>query len=233
MSYLRKVWNNLSDNWKNIFITKFSKTLLKFSKWNTIFISQKFLEEIYLSEELDLQNLNITDLSGLQLTPNLKKINLNKNLLTSLDGIEKLTLLKELIASKNSLQNIYPLFLLKNLEFLDISYNQIHYLFPLFQSNLRVLYCNFNKIKSLDGLETIKTLEILDASNNKIEKLDFSLWSSFIREIWVAHNKIVIFDGLFNQNLNSLEILDLSFNPINKIDLPKNYSFEILLEGIE
>ncbi len=233
MSYLRKLWNEISEDWKNIFIQQFSIPVLKFSNWNTLFISQKFLENIYFSESIDIQNFKVNELSGLKLTPYLKKLRISNTILDNLDGIEKLYFLTELIVTKNVIKNIYPVYFLKNLNLLDISYNQISYLFPLFCSNLEVLYCNHNKIKSLDGLENVQNLKIIDASYNKLTELDFTYWKNSPYEIWVAHNKIeklMGFDGHFTQ---TLEILDLSHNPIYLEDLPLNFQNELIHEGIK
>ncbi len=233
MSYLRKLWNEISNDWKNIFIQQFSIPILKFSHWNTFFISQKFLECIYFSESIDTQNIQITDLSGLKLTPYLKKLCISNTSIDNLDGIENLNFLNELIVPKNQIKNLYPVFFLKNLKVLDVSYNQISYLFPLFRSNLEVLYCSHNKIKSLDGLENAQNLKIIDASYNKLTELDFTFWKNSPQEIWVAHNKIEKLNGFHENFAQSIEILDLSHNPFFLEDIPLNFQNELILEGIQ
>lgn len=232
MSYLRKLWNEISDEWKNIFIHQFSIPVLKFSRWNTSFISQKFLEKIYFTEELKINNLKINDLSGIKLTPYIKKLQISNTPIESLEGIEKLSCLQELIAKQNFIKNIYPLYCLKKLKSLDISHNQISYLFPLFRSEIECIYCSHNRIKSLDGLENLNNLRIIDASYNKIKELDFTYWKNCPQEIWVAHNKIEKVKGFHEKFFQSLEILDLSYNPIHLEDIPQNFQNELIIEGI-
>lgn len=230
MSNLRKLWNQISEEWKDLFIHKFSIPILKFSQWKTLFISEKFLENIYKTEVLDIHDFKIYDLSGLVLTPHLKKLQINKCSVESLDGIEILTQLQELNLSKNFIKNLYPLYFLNKLKFLDVSHNQISYLFPLFRSNLEVLYCSHNKIKSLDGLENIKNLQLIDASYNKLTELDFTDWKNSLQEIWISNNQIRYLKGL---PLHSLQILDLSYNPILLENIPQNFKNELIIEGIE
>jgi len=229
MSYLRKLWDNISEQWKNIFIHKFFDSAINSSRWSKVFVSKKFLDTIYHTEVLNVENVSLKDLSGLTLLPHLKKLHLVSNELKSLEGIENLSGLKELVVSRNQIQNIYPLFLLPQLEFLDISYNHITYLFPLFKSNIQQLYCSFNKIRTLDGLEKLKNLKILDASNNQLKEIDFTPWECPLQELWVSRNKIESIN--FSVKLN-LEILDISFNPISMDKIPSGYSFELIAEGI-
>ncbi len=231
MSYLRKLWNNISQDWKNIFIHQFSISLPRISHWNTFFINSKFLDSIYQTTSLNLENQNLKELSGLVLTPNLKSLNLNKNQLTTLDGIQNAPNLSELFVSKNFLKNIYSIYELKKLEILDISHNNIEYIFALFQVPIKELYCNHNKIKTLEGLEYIRTLEIVNASFNKLSEIDFSYWENSPKEIWVSNNRIRKVMGLSTNFLKTLQILDLSFNPIKKEDLPTHFQNELILEG--
>ncbi len=231
MAFLRKLWNQISQQWKNIFLQKFSNNVLKLPQWNTFFISNKFLDTLYETHSLNVENYQIHELSGLIMTPNLKVLNLNKNHLTSLENIQNVSSLTHLTVSKNSLKDIYPLFKLSKLEILDISFNNIAYLFPLFRSPIKELYVSHNKIQILEGFSTQK-LEILDASFNKIHELDLTNWEKIPREIWLSNNQIQKIYG-FPTRINApLELLDLSYNPITKKDIPNEMTQELIIEGI-
>jgi len=102
-----------------------------------------FLNNINLDyiEELDLSHNELTDISGVKLFKNLKKLYLNINRLSNISGIKDLINLEWLNISNNKIKNILVLKNLIKLEILNISYNKI--------KDISVLK-NLIKLKSLD-----------------------------------------------------------------------------------
>uniref|UniRef100_T1J5X0 Protein phosphatase 1 regulatory subunit 7 n=1 Tax=Strigamia maritima TaxID=126957 RepID=T1J5X0_STRMM len=145
---------------------------------------------------LDLTNCSLlsVNLSNGDDLPNLRSINLEKNLLTTFSGLIRLNEIRVLClnynhiesllprpvkksksldsASKtNSIDNVGDGHVMKNLEVLHLAYNEISQLerlqlhrFP----SLKTLFLQGNKIKSMSGLEGLWYLEHLVLDRNQI-----------------------------------------------------------------
>ena len=118
---------------------------------------------------LDIQNKNISDLTGLEYCKNLKKIDADSNNITSLDSIKDLTKVQEFCFSNNKITDISPL---KNLDSIwgTIANNYITDISALKEfkaSNLDCMDFRGNYIRFDDGSENLSTLNEL-SKNGKI-----------------------------------------------------------------
>jgi len=116
------------------------------------------LEVIYLN----LQDNELTDISGIKLFKNLKSLYLSNNKLTDISVLKNLKQLIILNLSKNEIKNISVVQYLKNLEILTLGWlklksNQIKYI---------------NSCKKLKEIHTIKAFEnrtVLNQLNKNIK----------------------------------------------------------------
>lgn len=126
------------------------------------------LEALEVSS-LNLRDLKLTSLVGIQSFKNLKSLNCNDNLLTSLN-VTGLTNLEDLDCGFNEMVSLNVTGL-ANLKELNCSYNVLTSLNVIGLANLRTLNCNYNLLTSLNGTG-LKGLELLACSNNKLGSLN-------------------------------------------------------------
>jgi len=112
--------------------------------------------------ELNLYYNELTDISGIKLFKNLKRLYLSYNKLTDLSVLKDLKNLKTLWIANNKITDISVLKYLKELRFSDIRYlllesNQIKYINSC--KNLKTLYCR----------EGFKDMNILNQLNKNIK----------------------------------------------------------------
>lgn len=107
----------------------------------------------------------------LQRFPNVTAFDCSNGCLVSLAGIQVLTKLKILVCASNRLETLYGIQDLVELEELDCWDNQIRSLAELRNMNLTDLWCSFNKITSLDGLQKSTNLTSLRCNSNRITSL--------------------------------------------------------------
>ena len=129
--------------------------------------------EIYNIKSLDLSNLSIENLDGIEHFAKLESLNLSNNKVKkSLALRHHSYFLKELDLSSNQLQDIDFVYDLNNLEILNLANNEIEDLSPLkFTSNLTSLNLANNRIKNISVLASKTNLTKLFLKGNFI--LDF------------------------------------------------------------
>ncbi len=124
-------------------------------------------------KELKLRNNKISEISGLNDSPDLVLLDLSDNNIIKINGLSNQINLKELHLANNQIKKIEGLDNLKQLKTLDLSGNQVSNLGGLASlSELEHLNLSNNKITSLKDLEKIEALKHLDLSNNKLSTLD-------------------------------------------------------------
>ncbi|HAR64088.1 MAG: hypothetical protein DKM50_05110 [Candidatus Margulisiibacteriota bacterium] len=84
-----------------------------------------------LEGDLELQGLNINDLSGIEDCINISSLNLTHNKLTDADALKHLINLESLFLSENQIEDLSFLTGLVNLKELDLSFNSIRDITPL------------------------------------------------------------------------------------------------------
>lgn len=111
----------------------------------------------------------IHTLDGIELMPNLKKLNCAGNEISMLN-LKEQTLLEELVCNENSLDTLI-LTSLPNLKTLDCSKNHLRGIDVSKNEQLESLVCWTNQIDTLN-ISQNKGLKVLNCQNNKIRVLD-------------------------------------------------------------
>ena len=117
------------------------------------------------SEQLDLSNMGLHDISSLSECTNLRFLNLSGNSITDISPLLDVPNLETLVLSDNNISNINPLMGLSSLKYLYLDGNSISALSALSGlSDLTELYLADNPLSSLAGIENLNYLETLDIS---------------------------------------------------------------------
>jgi len=185
---------------------------------------------------LDIQNLSISDLTGIEDFVALTALDCSDNNLTDID-VTKNTALMILWFSNNLVSSID---VTKNVNLISLvcSYNLISNLNLSLNPSLNVLVCENNQLSALDVTKNTN-LSILTCENNQIKSLDLSnndnLSSlncsfNFLSELDVS-NKPKLLNLFCDNNLLteldfsntiSLTILNCGFNQLSELDISKN-----------
>ncbi|WP_372474454.1 T9SS type A sorting domain-containing protein [Capnocytophaga sp. ARDL2] len=188
-------------------------------------------DEIQISEAvaytgaIDLLNMGIQDLTGIEAFVNITELDCSENQLTSLD-VSANTELKKLYCYDNQLESLN---LNQNtlLELLSCENNQLTSLDVSANTELKKLYCYDNQLESLN-LSQNTLLELLSCENNQLTSLDLT-YNPSLKQLHCAENLITFFQGL-GTNLvelicqdNKLTSLDLSHcTSLNKLFCENN-----------
>ena len=168
--------------------------------------------EISKVEELYINDLNISDLTGIKYFTSLFALNCNANNLTSLD-VSGMPELGYLYCNGNNLTSLNITNC--NLYTLSCSRNSLSSLNLTGMNRLTYLYCSNNNIKTLN-LSEFTSLEELDCSNNGLNSLNISGCQK-LRELCISGN-----------NINSI---DLSLYPTIKY-VYENYPHYMIADRV-
>ena len=150
--------------------------------------------ERYAVTEIDVENKYISNLSGIEFFPNLKKLNCGHNRLTSLD-VSKNTVLQELVCWENQLTS------------LDVSQN----------TALQELACFENQLTSLDVSQN-PALQKLSCWDNRLTSLDVSK-NTELTYLKCSYNRLTELDVSKNTELT---YLDCGYNRLTELDVSQN-----------
>ncbi len=158
---------------------------------------------------------HITDLTGIELFPNLNTLDCSGNQLTSLD-LSKNTELTHLNCHNNQLTSLD---VSKNtaLTYLRYSNNQLTSLDVSSNTALTWLECQNNQLTSLD-VSSNTALTYLECQNNQLTSLDLSK-STALTRLFCLENQLTSLDVGKNTELTSL---DCSENKLTSLDVSKN-----------
>ncbi|MGB0892067.1 MAG: ELWxxDGT repeat protein [Flavobacteriaceae bacterium] len=151
---------------------------------------------------LNLENKNISDLTGIEAFTSLKTLNVKNNLLASLD-LSMLTTLEELNCAKNEITN------------LNIKRNQ----------SLKNLYCENNRLSNLDISDNTH-LQTLSFHSNSIEQINITNFLQ-LETLICRDNMLTSLDISTNSNLHTLSAINNSLDCIqvsNVTDAITNWS---------
>ena len=142
------------------------------------------------SEQLDLSNMGISDISSLSECTNLRFLNLSGNNISDISPLLDIPNLETLVLSDNSISNIYPLMGLTSLRYLYLDGNDISGISALSSiSGLIELYIADNPITSLSGIETLNYIETLDISGIEAsDEMLTQLYSSYSLKLIILNN---------------------------------------------
>ena len=211
-------------NLENTPISKFRFEKNSILKWTDKFFRKTIYTPPQNLQELNLSSCkNLSDISGIQQTPKLKKLFLKsfKRIHSSWRHIFKLTELKELDISKNSLKNLPENFSeLDHLESLNLRDNLLKKLPPSFSKlkNLKELDISKNPIKVLpenfSELDHLESLNINDTLLNTLPSCISKLKN--LKKLDVSKNLIKVLPENFSEldHLESLNINDTLLNTL-------------------
>ena len=166
--------------------------------------------------ELDLQNNQISLISGLERMTNLSILGLYNNQINQISGLEGLTRLTRLDLEKNEIQHISGLESLTRLTRLELQNNQISQISGLEGlTSLEELYLEDNQISQISGLESLTHLTELDLDSNQIQRISGLENLSSLTNLDLRNNEISQISGL--ESLTSLNELYLGNNQISQI----------------
>ncbi|MFD2725809.1 T9SS type B sorting domain-containing protein [Hyunsoonleella rubra] len=150
--------------------------------------------------DLDVSQLNINDLTGIEDFSSLEVLDCSENRLSALD-ISQNTNLKQLFCAFNRITS------------LDISNN----------IGLSIIWCNFNRIPVLDVSNNTGLLSLV-CSNNLLTEIDVSNNLSLNTFLCVG-NQISSFDVSLNSNL---KVFHCSNNRLTEVDVTNNPALNVL-----
>ena len=155
------------------------------------------------SEQLDLSDMGLSDISVLSECSSLKFLNLSGNAISDISPLLDIPELETLVLSRNSISNIYPLMGLTSLRYLYLDGNSVSGINALSGlTNLTELYLADNPITSLSGIEKLNYLETLDLSRTGAnDELLAQLYSSYSL-------KLILLNGNPDLTGNAVDALD-------------------------
>lgn len=198
--------------------------------------------EALVTTSLEVQNSNISDLTGISAFTNLTHLDCNHNSITSLDAtalvnVQELYCYNNNLTSLNvtGLTSLYNLYCSNN-QLTSLNVNGLTGLIYLycFQNALttlnvtnlpilNTLYCSANQLTSI-SLSNLPSLFYIGCDNNLLTTLDVTGIPS-LRTLTCANNQLTVLDLT---NINDLNSLDFSNNSISSIDV-SNQSHLIVL----
>ncbi len=171
---------------------------------------------------LNVNMLNIADLTGIEDFQNLQMLLCNNNHLTSLDVTQNLAL-QELNCNKNQLTSLDVTHNLA-LQKLDCWSNQLTNLNVAHNVDLQTLNCYSNQITQLDVTHNL-ALQNLVCYNNQITSLDITQ-NTDLQELDCSFNPFTQLDVTQNTNL---QYLDCVANGLTNLDVTHNANLILLV----
>ena len=158
--------------------------------------------------QLNINDSQISDLTGIEGFINLTSLDCHNNDLTKLD-ISNNTFLKQLLCNNNKITSLDT----SNngeLQYLSIHYNELESLDISTNTFIKGLFCGYNKIKNLN-ISTNKSLQYLSVQYNKLINLDVSN-NVFLKSLECNYNEIKTLN-LKNSNNTILDVFNAKNNP--------------------
>ncbi|MDR2769468.1 MAG: leucine-rich repeat domain-containing protein [Puniceicoccales bacterium] len=164
-------------------------------------------------DQLQADNVQISDLSGFEKLTNLQHLSLSKNLISNVHPLVTLKELKELNLSHNLIKVASPLIQLPTLEYLNLANNQIKYCFFCTFPRLQTLNLAHNSIQQIHGQgdDFNKFLTHLDLSSNPLIQFPSKFHAPRLKELNCSETHLNSIASILN--LKSLEILRLKNCP--------------------
>ncbi|KAG4305076.1 hypothetical protein PORY_001246 [Pneumocystis oryctolagi] len=167
---------------------------------------------------LNLSNNEIKSLKSLSVLVHLRQLNASNNKISSLDGIQKLDGLLDLSLSQNLLSDIdLSNYNLSKLEQLDLSCNKINKLIGIHNlHNLMVLNLDKNNLSAFDVKEKMPKLRVLKLSMNSLKKFDPINFSN-LRILFLDSNNLQSINEI--NCLKKMECLSIRNQKIGRLNI--------------
>lgn len=173
-----------------------------------------------MSGDLDLRELGIADLSGLELVTGVTAIHLGANAITDVSPLSGLSNLTVLNLRENAIADLTPLASLSNLNRLYLRENSISDLSPLASlTNLTILHIDDNGIDDILALSGLANLRELDLGENAIGDISILSRLSHLTTLRLDRNSITDVSALSGlSNLTKLYLDENSVSDVTAID---------------
>lgn len=160
--YLNEWWEELSDEWKHIFLLN--------SKLNEAQLDSEGLHKITYLKKVRIDSIEISSISPLNEFYFLEDLYISRTRINDISDITKHSGISKLTLSKSPIFDIAPLNDLKSLKYLDISNTGIIDVSSISNlSQIEVLKIAGTKIKNLNSLEDLYELKELDISSTIVK----------------------------------------------------------------
>ena len=171
-----------------------------------------------MSGDLDLRELGIADLSGLELVTGITAIHLGVNAITDVSPLGGLSNLTVLNLRENAIADLTPLTSLSNLNRLYLRENSISDLSPLASlTNLTILHVDDNGVDDISALSGLTNLRELDLGENAIGDISILSGLSHLTTLRLDRNSIRDVSAL--SGLSNLTKLYLDENSVSDVSV--------------
>ncbi len=167
--------------------------------------------------DLDGEDRDISDVSGIEYCTNLQKLNLMSNKIIEVSDLGTLTNLQELLLTSNDIIDISALGALTNLTWLSLMDNHIINISALNTlTNLQELALLKNQIVDISALSTLTNLTWLSLGWNNISDISGLSTVTLLRWLGLDINQIAdIYPLIQNSGIGNGDTVNLSDNPLN------------------
>jgi uncharacterized repeat protein (TIGR02543 family) len=170
------------------------------------------------SNELNLDDSDLSDLTELQFAKNLSILSLNNNNVKDLGPLKNLNKLTVLSAEGNYIQDTNALKNMTALHYLNLKDNYIDNIAPLSNlTNLEILGLNANLVSDTSPLKVLNKLQILDLGYNLIKDINEIRNLTALKILTLEGNNVLNIEAL--RNMKSLQVLGLRNNNITDISV--------------
>ena len=172
--------------------------------------------EMATLDELEAQEANIEDLTGLQFAVNLESLWLTGNGFSDISPLCDLTNLKNLVLFGNAISDLSPLSGLINLTQLNLNDNRVSDLSPLaVLKKLKHLWLLNNRVADMSTLSGLTDLAALEIGGTGLTDLSVIAGLTNLTELGLSNNNISDITSI--SALTNLAHLDLSLNRLSDI----------------
>ena len=166
---------------------------------------------------LHAEDLQITDLTGLEHATQLRELRLGDNSVSDLSPLARLTHLEVLWLVGNSVSDISSLAAMTNLSGLNLDGNSVSDLSPLAKIiNLQSFYLANNSVSDLSPLAGLTNLKDLNLYNNSISDLSPLAGLTHLTYLTLVRNSVSDLSPLVaNTGLGDGDVVDVQENPLS------------------
>ena len=158
-------------------------------------------EDMESLTELRVEWSNVRDLTGLELSTELRELRLSGNRIIDLSPLADITNLEELYLGSNHVNDLTPLSNLKNLSVLSLNDNQIVDLSPISElTELVYLRLSDNLISDVSPLTPLSKLDYLNLESNPLSNIDPLSGLGTITRLYLSYT-----------NVSSADVFELSY----------------------
>ena len=162
---LRTWWEDLPENWKQIFGAQIS--------FSGAMPSTEELHQIEMLPQLKVEGMSsLVNLEPITSLQRLKALTLTRTQVAVLTPLAQLPNLQRLSCTEGPLRSLAPLIDLRNLEYLEVGNTPIETLEPIKGlQNLQHLGCSGTQIRDIKIVSGLSNLQSIDISNTRIKSL--------------------------------------------------------------